>query len=401
LLTELDALDAVPKTDGFVQRYVITAVDLTSAPLAYHIGSALTILASTCPLDYGMGYAGGILRANLYTLAVGRSGEEQKSTAVGIGRRTAMNGIPQLVGDFPGSAEGLIDSLHAQPSQLLVIGEFGKFLSAAQKGYYEPIKALLADLWDADPIQRAKANKNGARHVVRVDNPRLSILAACSLPYLEKYSNAEDWTGGFMGRWAVLHAQRERDIAIPTFDPAVLEPLGAFLNSRASIPAAGRCVGFDDAATRMWIEWRNDVLNRNMPSNIIGARARAPTIALKTALIHGWDFGPAPHGLPWALSTTELDPAIRFAELHLKSVVNVSASLCETPDARLRRDVLVAVEELGGAVSLGDLLGRLKLRRRNLAEILDSLVESAHIQILRDGPKTLYTLQGADAGTPS
>ena len=212
--------------------YVVHAVKQTTSPLCYHLGVGLSILSCTCPLDYGMHYAGK-LRANMFALLVGRSGEDQKSSALGIGRDLLFDAASPLVGDFPGSPEGLIDSLARSPSQCIPISEFGRFLASAQRGYFEPIKALLADLWDCHAIQRAKANGKS----VRVEDPRLSVMAACSIPYLEKYTLAEDWSGGFMGRWAVLYGRRERTDPDPSGDDSDAERLAEFLRTRATVPS--------------------------------------------------------------------------------------------------------------------------------------------------------------------
>lgn len=242
MLREQDVAAAVP-TSGFIHDYVVHALKQTTSPLAYHLGTGLSILATTCPLDYGMNYAG-MLRANMFVLLVGRSGEDQKSTAMGIGRDLLFEAAAPLIGDFPGSPEGLIDSLARCPSQVIPISEMGRFLASAQRGYFEPIKALMADLWDAHAIQRTRANNR----VTRVDNPRLSVVAACSIPYLEKYTLAEDWTGGFMGRWCVMFGRRERTNPDPAGDRTDFNRLAEELRRRATISNAGWCTGLTPAA---------------------------------------------------------------------------------------------------------------------------------------------------------
>lgn len=395
MITELETVAAIPPR-GFVHDYVAYALLNTTAPLCYHLGTALSILAVTCPLDYGTFYAGK-LRANIYTLLVGRSGEDQKSTALALGHDILFEAASPLVGDYPGSAEGLIESLHRQPSQLLTFSEFGKFLSAAQKGYYEPVKALLADLWDCAATQRAKATKQGADkpNVIKVQNPRLSILAACSMPYLEKYSAPEDWTGGFMGRWAVLYGRRERIDPDPVGNRDALPGLAKDLYDRACLSSAGWCARMNGPAKRRWDDWFGDVSTRMLPSNIVGIRSRAPSIARKVALLYGWDFGPARAGEPWEMSLDELEPGIAFAELHLKSLVGLAEHICEHPDARMRRSVIDVILELGGQATLGELLNRLKMRKRPVAEALDALLEEKVLTRGRQGGELLYVLRSA------
>ena len=373
MVTEKDVVQALPP-QGFVREYVIHAMKQTTSPLAYHLGTGISILAATCPVNYGMWYAGA-LRANMFTLLVGRSGEDQKSSALSIGREILFEAAANLIGDYPGSPEGLIESLARTPSQIIPISEFGRFLSSAQRGYFEAIKTLLADLWDSHAVQRAKANGRS----IRVSDPRLSMMAACSIPYLEKHTLAEDWSGGFMGRWAVMYGRRERVDPDPVGDRTMFQPLVDFIKTRASVPSAGWCEGLDGEASKMWEDWYHDIYSRKLPNQVVGVRARAPTIARKVALIYGWDFGPASHGRPWRISVDEMRPALQFAELHIKSLVGLSSKIADHPDARLRRSVLESIEHNKGVASLGQILTYLKMRKRPVVETLDSLLEEGKI----------------------
>ncbi len=388
MLTEKDAIQAVPP-QGFVTEFVTHAVKQTTSPLAYHLGTALTILGCTCPLDYGMNYAGR-LRANMFTLLVGRSGADMKSSALGIGRDVLFEAAAPLIGDYPGSPEGLIDSLARSPSQVIPISEFGRFLAAAQRGYYEPIKALLADLWDCHSIQRSKANGKG----VRVDNPRLSVLAACSIPYLEKYTLSEDWSGGFMGRWAVMFGRSERIDPDPVGDMSNFDSLATFLRERALVPNGGWCEGLTPNAKKLWRDWYFDMTDRKIPEQIVGVKSRAPTMARKAALLYAWDWGIPLSGEPWQMDEDELDYGIRFAELHIKSILGLSEVIADHPDARMRRKVIEAVSSCGGVATLGQILQRLKMRRKPVSESLDALVEEGKLRRLNVGTGYVYEMQG-------
>lgn len=730
-VTEQEVATALPPS-GFIKTYVQHGCLQTTAPLIYHVGVGMTLLAATCPLAYGMDYAGH-LHANNFCLLVGRSGEDRKSSALNVGTRLLYQAAAPLIGEYPGSAEGLIESLQAAPSQIIPMSEFGKFLASAQRGYFEPIKTLLADAWDcltgdtdvltpagwvnikdlragdvvwslnkdtdelveskvheargrpvrqderlvslkskihdictteghdfyikyrdpkkkygpserylkktgaqmvarksayylpfaakptkqfegvklsdkvlrliawgitdswlgrsklhlfqsehkhaarieslldslkldytkrvrtaednnardddgsytassngvtfiipkgthggslkrrgwadvipegetyldkdlaadlmnmtdrqfrlfwhemllADgeqvgeegsmtgllwttrqvvvdklqqmavergyttqygtrelpsgktgyrlsitenrrlictspgdkrsvrftfvepepgqmvycattefgtlvtrrngkvvilgnchPIQRRKANNK----VVKVDNPRLSIAAACSIPYLEKHTLAEDWSGGFMGRWMVLYGRRQRVDPDPVGDKSREPWLIQELTKRATTPSAGYCKGLDPVAKRMWDTWYKDIMHRQMPSNIVGVRARAPTLARKICLIYGWDYGPALAGQPWRIDMSILEPALAFTELHIKSLIHLSEVIAEHPDARLRRSILRAIEEKGGLATLGEILGIMKMRKRPIVEMLDALMEEKKVR---------------------
>jgi len=387
MVTEQDVLRVLPN-DGFVRVYVEHAMKQTTSPLGYHLATALAILATTCPVDYGMMYAG-MLRPNLYTLLVGRSGEDQKSTALNIGKRLLGKANSQLIGDYPGSAEGLIDSIGRQATQIIPMSEFGKFLSSAQRGYFEPIKTALTDLWDCEPIQRAKAN--GV--VTRVEEPRLNVLAACSIPYLEKHTLSEDWTGGFMGRWLILYSRRERLDPDPTGDPTMESFLINELEIRASIAQAGRCMGLDSQAKELWNAWFHDLYNRKgLATNVQGVLSRVPTLARKIALIYAWDFGIATTGNPWYMGLDVLFPAIQVAELHLKGLLGLFERIADNPDARLRRQVLVAIETMGGCGTLGEIIRMVKLKKRVVNEALEGLMEERTVTRSLNLDNPVYTL---------
>ena len=393
-VTELEAGEAVLRLpeSSWLRTYVVHAMRQTTSPLVYHIGVGIAVLGATCPLAYGMHYAG-TMRANNFVLCVGRSGEDQKSTALNIGRDILFEAADALVGDFPGSAEGLIESLATQESQLIPISEFGKFLSAAQRGYFEPIKTLLADLWDCLPQQRAKAAQRGQRVVIRADNPRLSVGAACSIPYLEKHTLAEDWTGGFMGRWLVFYGERERSDADPVGDMTLHSGLVDAIRTRAQMNTAGWCTGLDPQAAALWTTWYHDVSNRQLPGNILGIRARAPTIARKISLVLGWDYGEAQSGNPWRIGLDILEPAIAITELHIKSLVDLSSVIAEHATARLRRNVMEAISHYRGVATLGEIIEHTKLTKRPLVEMLDALTESGRVRRIRTPAGFAYELQ--------
>lgn len=388
-VTEAEAAAALPR-QGWTRRYVIHGVKQTTAPLVYHIGVGITLLAVSCPLAYGLHYAG-TLRTNNYCLLVGRSGEDRKSSALHVGKDILDAAAAPLIGDFPGSPEGLIDSLGQTPSQVIPISEFGKLLASAQRGYFEPIKTLLADLWDAQPTQRRRANNR----VVRVEAPRLSIMGACSIPYLEKHTLAEDWTGGFMGRWMVLYGRRERVDPDPVGDRTDFQWLADELRRRAMTQTAGWCMGLEPSAQALWIDWYKDVMSRQLPSNIVGIRARAPTIARKVALCYGWDYGPAMAGQPWKMDLDILEPAIAFTELHIKSLADLSEVIAEHPDARLRRSILMAIDERGGRATMGEILSILKMRKRPVREMLDALIEEGRVRKQDTQLGTEYAIVGS------
>lgn len=474
-----------------------------------------------------MTYAASDLRANMFCMLVGRSGDDQKSTALGIGEEILYKAAASLKGDAPGSPEGLVEGLQKQPQQILAYSEFGTFLSSAQKGYFEPIKPIMCDLWDClganteiltergwrnknqvktgdrvwtlsretnllevtaitdkgerevhcpermvkfktgwidmrvteghdiwikpwgkpkewvcikardlvsysekylfpyaqidndrvecmyavvdpnkekpvftdplpDEVVWCVTNKNGTlitRHdnkivilgnckpqqrrkvkdqIVRVDNPRLSMMAGCSLPFLEKHTNPSDWTGGFLGRWLVIYGKRERTDPFPTKDSQAIPWLVEEFQRKMQVKNIGVCGGLSPAARQYWDEWFYELEVRKMPEVIAGAKTRVPAMALKAAMLFAWDFG-LPLNPTWELDEVTLSYGIAVAELHLKSLVGLSSMIAEHDDARERRAFLECVP-IGGQIRFSEVLRSLKIKSRKATDILAGLV---------------------------
>ena len=153
----------------------------------------------------------------------------------------------------------------------------------------------------------------------------------------------------------------------------MIPQLAEGLKVRGEMAQGGPCLGLSSAAHSDWCDWFHELDKRPMPEIIAGAKTRASTIARKAALLYAWDFGDARTGAPWRVQADQLMWGIRFAELHLKSVVGLATFLAEHPDAALRRKVLKVVPQ-GGVKTLAQILRVTKLKKRTVTEVLDGLV---------------------------
>lgn len=390
MITENDVLNSVPAV-GFVRSYIDYGMRQTTAPAAYHLAVALSILSTTCPPSYQSPFVGGTA-VNLYVLLAGRSGLERKSTALRIGHDLLFHAAPHRIGDQIGSAEGLIDSLaqDGRNRQIISFSEFGKFLASAQRGYFETVKTALTDLWDSRPVQRTLAGNN----VIRIEEPRLSCMAACAIPYLEKHTLLEDWTGGFMGRWALMYAKEERSVAYPIADNAGRQDLIDRLADLDAIESHGICRGLTDEAMEYWELWYEKYCSPNIveDTNVAGLRARLPPIAQKASMLYAWELGIGSGQDDWLMSTELVHFGCLFAQLHLQSSQALASKIAATPDARLRRQVLDVFEKQnkGCNLSLGDVIKGCKLSKRKTTEILDGLVEEGTLRLNMINGKNFY-----------
>lgn len=399
MITEREIFDLVARLpDGYVKTHVFWALPTTDAPAAFHLLAALAALSATCPQTLHLNF-GTRICPNIFAMAVGNSGDDRKTSAVKKAETLLTLAVPEvLVGD-PGSAPGLVDGFEHQAVQVLFYDEFGNFLKSAGAGtHMESVKTAFNKLYDAPPTwARRKANGKG----VNVQEPRLSILAACANTYLEAYTDLVDWDGGFMNRWFLLNASRERLYPLPQQeDPALTAWLVQDLQRRYSAHKVGRYGGFSSAGEDYWRAWFYDMSSRklDLPPQMLGFRARVQTVALKIAMLLAWDFGGIADMETWQLTPEILAPAIEISELHIRSVCSIARGLAGTRDQRDRRAVLHVVASLPELATLGAICKTTGLLKRRVNEILETLVEEGSIQVSWCDGKMGYAVPSAAPG---
>lgn len=382
MISESDVTQLLPPS-GFLRDYVDDyGKSMTDGPLAYHLGTALSLLAITAPTDYHFPF-GGPLYTNIFFLFVGPSSFGRKTECIKIGENLLRKaGGQDLVAEEPGSDEGLRDGILDKPKQLLSFREFGQFLAKADNSFLTPVKTRLNSCFDNSPVSRSLSRKSKEPPKVEY-NPRVSLLAGSAPGYLERHTEPVDWTEGFLARFLTFHAKPEREMAVrPYTTPTIEATLVAGLQRRLQLMEheVTSCSGFDAAAELLWREWFATIRVRaNGHRETAAAAARAPTMALKICALLGLDNGAAYANAPWLVDVSMLQYAIRILELHLKSVEDLGDNLVTSRDMQDRRKVLRELDEplpLGGQ---GGLLSKAKLLKGRCVQVLESLIEEGAV----------------------
>ena len=379
MLTDKLALQLLPTADNsWLRRYVSYASARTDAPIGFHLGTGLSILATVAGHRLMGRFAGSRLPTNLWVLVVGSSGEARKTTAIRIGSDILAEVAPQLHGSQPGSEEGLVDQLAEQENQLIVYGEFGQFLEKSQFGYLSALKTRYTQVYDGDRTSRSLAR--GKRHVA--EHPRLSLLGGVTLDFLEAFTTTVDWGGGFLNRFFVIVAERQRTLISPPEDVGEAVALGAQLKTLYE-GTLKTYAGLDPAAAAHWESWatrREERLTNEtafMPELTRGLTSRTPTVLLKIALLLAFDEGRCHRGRDaeeeYTVSLANMKCAARIAEIQEDSAVMLAQHIAENADRRDRRTVLRALN--GEAASLGELIQRSRIQKRKVIPVIESLVE--------------------------
>ena len=384
--------DALPKGYGFLRAYVEYAATCSDAPEIYHVGVALTVMASACARKLLCPWiAGRTLVPNLYTLLVGPSGASRKTASMDCGIDLLNLTAPSLVIPLPGSYEELIAQIRATPSGMLTYREFGHFLKTTQKGYGEPIRTVLMDLHDWPPDRAYVRNLRKGKTIIE-PTICLSMLSSISPDLLFAFTDSVEWTGGFFGRMLLLWGERD-NFRMPISWPDARNYLAGLVYqiAQAAIPACG---GFTSAAWtefERWSRWRDSTLHE-IPSRVQTHVARATTLAAKVALLYAADQGEPNAGQGWLVSHESMCKAILFVDsLYIESVKYIGERLTLGYFERDKRRILDAVE---GAKQIGivrrDLLKRVGLESSYMESVLTTLRETGEVIQSQESRGTVY-----------
>lgn len=381
MVTDLEVSNLFKQHDRFHERndstflcqYVRWCEQQTTAPTVYHLGNGLNLLSMLCPSSIYMYYAGKV-NCNLFTMVVGRSGDDMKSTSLGLTRKVLKQYWDNLIAPHPASAEGLIDHLSNFPTQMFIYSEMGKFLSLTGQGYAETIKTTYTDLWDCEPQSRAKAGGD----LIQVEHPYVNILSACSLPYLERYTKPQDWNGGFLGRFLIFLGRSHRVNPNPKgYRLEMVKTLGEYLRQLNSKSSRSSCIGLTPEAEEWWNDWYFAHAEKILPTKIAGTKLRLPAMIRKIALLLAFDDGRAYNKEFFKVNTEDLQIATAIGDMHLKSISTISELLCDSDDERLRKRIIQTVEHLSNygkrPVSKALLLRTLKIRWSRIQDWIGSL----------------------------
>jgi hypothetical protein len=204
LLTETPLLTTnFDSGSSFIAAYKAYASLLTDAPDVYHDFCGLTLLSlavGRTPISMSP-YS---MFPNLWTILIGRSGLERKSSAINLALNVLPNDYETLPNDF--TPEGLQESLSKASQGLISKEEIGGFLeSIKKKDYMSGTADLLCHLYDCP--SRYKRTLRSLRF--ELSNICFSILAATTPSRFVDTVKPSDFNSGFLSRFLIVYGRRE------------------------------------------------------------------------------------------------------------------------------------------------------------------------------------------------
>lgn len=365
----------------------------TDAPSQFHVHGGLLLLSSVVPDGVEIEFGRNREKPNLFVLITGLSGRARKSTSINFARTMLRRlhterGVPQLWGASFGSFAKMVERLSQRRVQLVIESEFSRMLAqAGRTGYLSDLKTGMTDAFDCTPVS-SDTYKHGS---VVAENYRLSFGAAVSYDYMSQYGEAEDFTGGFLSRFLIAAADRERFMAVPETGPHIEAMEQAILSQLELIHnhAPSGVYYLSPDAYKLYLTYVCEVEDtaKDATRKIQGIYDRAGLMIRKIATLHAvdrlaregvrnpvsWELQPR-----WQITAEDMLPALEVVSAHLAAASTLVRTVENTPEARLRAQVLDAIPT-DRAVALGYVTGKVKKGRRAVKSVIEDLIGEGHV----------------------
>ncbi len=390
MVNEKDAWGAVPP-GTWIDRFVRMVEERTDAPVGFAVGAAYAAASLLVHPDMHIQY-GAPVHGQQFVCLIGASGDSRKTVVVGYGRRVVSAWDSSMVLPEPESEGGLAESMRDQPQALLPLPEMGAFLTGTKKGSHKDgLRSRLTALWDGDPFGRRTV-----KDPFEIEAPRLSVLGGVAPSFLEETMTAHDFDGGFLNRFLIIYADRERDFPIPPMLDAVdLHKEWGALQAQAMTWSP--CIGWTDDGEAFFKDWKAYCTRRwGGNPRMLGFIARTAPLVLKAAMALSIVMGVSTQGKGWELDSDVLEYACWLGKMHLQSVETLLAGLSMGTFSRLRREILTIVLHRKSGATLAQILAGLAAggearKLRDVEDVLKTLCAEDTLEVnAMTGKKTRY-----------
>ncbi len=210
--------------------YVDYAHEKMDAPLQYHLGSAVTIVAAALGNDVCLpDFFGKKLFPNLYTLLAGPSTLFRKSQAIGFARKIAKDTnihtyptsatveqtyctmaptpndwVDKKTGEPCGSMDKMAKpiSWHGRPAGIIYHSEFSNFLASTGKSYMQDFRNFIMDIYDGAVSGERRETKTAGKY--EISDVSISMLCGVTISSIRNLVSNESVNNGFLPRFFII-----------------------------------------------------------------------------------------------------------------------------------------------------------------------------------------------------
>jgi hypothetical protein len=358
----------------------------TDAPPIYHVTAMLSAMASICADNALLIIKDKPYPLHFWAMLVGRSTQDRKTTSGQLAISRVESKVESRIQQVYGSPEGLLQELGKNQKSAcatLYIPEGQSFFEQQSAGYWRHARGMFMDLYD----YRRKFQRKLVRETVTLNNPRISILAACARPILEHHTREADWLGGFLARFLMISGEPLPLKLSPRSSPATEAAierlvLNVFKKEWGNLGCTSGSVKiFEDFTREIHVEMDG------FPPGIHPSLGRLPEMAKRLAGLYEISMqsnNPPAKGVVTLVTPQSAEHAVALCRASRDdALVSLSEFAASPGHSRDVSRVALKIRRAGpGGLSRSE-LGRLQrdIRSRDLDDITRRLIEEGEIQL--------------------
>lgn len=404
--------------DNFVQKYIDYVHGLSDSYAEYQHGAALMLLSLAVNKRAYLPLTIGTIYPNLWIFCLGQSTISRKTTAcMKLTDFIELQNQWMLL-SFPGSSEAFIEDLEGETRVngsdnighgILCRDEAAGILAAMEKTYMSDMRDLFCQLYDCRPFQRKlRSGQRKKKTFFNIKDAYLCLFFATTPDNLGSHTRLEDLTSGWLLRFLYYFPNYERKLrdlgSMTQEDQNKQREIGTrfqglitfFINHEIMFQMS-------IAGQSFYNDWKRHHLNQMQHDRQEdrGMFDRLSIYALKMAMLYtiGRDViademkPEAPKVLKWDIDDTCLRVACLHVDEYFYPVSKiVFAAVGRNEERNVIEKILGTVRRAGGKISRIDLMKRTHLKKKDLDEGIEALIESTEVEEYLDGGRTCYTL---------
>ena len=206
--------DKVPRKLGSWIESFLEYTEILPSPVILRRWAAISYVAAALERKVWVRTMGSDLYPHLYTFLVGPPGVG-KGVAIAAGERLIRE-VPELrIGPTDMTSAALIDALNESARQVVLLhnpqpfAQFNSmFIISREMGVFLPawegsLLNNLTDIYDGFTIEQKRRGKD---LVIKIVNPQINLLAACTPSYLNETMPQGAWDQGFVSRSILVYS---------------------------------------------------------------------------------------------------------------------------------------------------------------------------------------------------
>ena len=188
---------------SLIEGYLRYASQLTDAPKEFHQALAMNLL-SVCVGRTPILVTPNVMYPHVWTLLLGRSSKDRKSTAIEILKGVLPSGSAKIANEY--SREALLAELSETPQGIGLFDECGGLLKQMSntKHYMAGLDDTMCSLYSLTDTYVRKLRTE----TFTINNLYLNLVWATTLRKFRRNISVDDYTSGFLARFQVVYAEK-------------------------------------------------------------------------------------------------------------------------------------------------------------------------------------------------